>query len=138
MDFSPLVSLDFWFNLTPHALSPGIDRGFFLFFGGLIIAGAIAKIIMRQKRADRYLARAYKMVSQCLMMMGALGMLLFFFTYEEIYLLGARFWFIVWGLGSIVWIYSIIRYARVTIPKLRTRDLEKNKENEYLPRSNRR
>ncbi len=138
MDFSPLFTLDFWFNLRPHALSPGFDKSFFLLFGSLIIIGAIAKVIMRQKKADRYLARAYKMVSQLFTMMGALGMLLFFFTYEEIYLLGARFWFIVWGIGLIVWAIYIIRYAKVTIPKLREADSMRNRENEYLPRSSRR
>lgn len=138
MDLSPLIQPDFWFNLHPHALSPGFDRAFFLFFSGLIVAGAIAKIVMRQKKADRHLARAYRMTSQLLFTMGALGLLLFFFTYEEVYLFGARFWFLVWGVGFVAWAIFIIRYVKVTIPQLRSIDSEKHIENEYLPRKNRR
>ena len=138
MNLQPLIDPNFWFNLQPHALSPGFDRAFFLFFSILIITGAVSRIVMRHKKSDRHLAKAYRMVSQMLLSMGLLGTAMFFFTYEEIYILGARFWFLLWGIGLVVWIVFIVRYAKKKIPLLRTADLEKNKENKYLPRKNRR
>lgn len=129
-----MIQPSFWFNLQTTALSPGFDKAFFLFFSVIIITGAVARILMRQKKSDRYLAKAYRMTSNMLFTMGLLGMLVFFFTYEEIYLLGARFWFLAWALGVIVWSVLIVRYAKKTIPELRAAAQEKNQENKYIPR----
>lgn len=137
MNLSHLITLDFWFNLHQTALSPGMDKIFFLGFGLCVIAGAIARISARQKKDDRYLLRAYKDFGNMLVTMGIIGLMFFFFTYEEIYLLGARFWFVLWAIGFAVWAGFIVRYVKVTIPLLRLRDEEKHKKNQYIPRKNR-
>lgn len=135
---SPLFSPSFWFDLSPNALSPGFDKAFFVAFSLLVLAGAVARVMARHKKDDRYLVKAYLMVGDMLVAMGLLGMVFFFFTYEEIYLLGARFWFLVWGIGFLFWISYIVKYVKVKIPAMRAEVKEKNQQNEYLPRSKRR
>lgn len=137
IDLRPLIQPSFWFDLDPNALSPVFERGLFLFFGVMVVFGALARIVARNKKADRYLTKAYYMISQCAFGMGLLGLLFFFFSFEQVYLLGARFWFLLWFIGLLVWIYFIWRYTTKTIPELRARDQEKNRNDQYLPRKKR-
>ncbi len=138
MNLSHLFTLDFWFNLSPTALSPGMDKVFFFLFSIMVVAGAVARILARKKNDDRYLVRAYTNFGNMLVSMGLLGFVFFFFTYEEIYLLGARFWFVILGVGLITWFAFIVRYVKVKIPELRLADEEKHRKNQYIPRKKRR
>lgn len=135
IDLRPLANLDFWFNLEPGALSPSMEQFFFVFFGAFVILGAVVRVVARHKKKDdKYAVLIYRKVGQLLLTMGILGMLFFFFTFEEAYFLGARFWFLLWGIGVIAWAASIFRFARTTVPAMRERH-QKGKENErYLPR----
>ena len=65
---------------------------------------------------------------------GVLSMLWFFFTFEEIYFLGARFWFLLIVIGFIAWIVYIVRYARVTIPAMKEESEKGKDEDKYMPR----
>lgn len=138
IDLRPLIDPNFWFNLTPPSFSPFFEKALFLIFGFFVIFGAVARIVARHKKEDRHVLRVYKMIGQMFLSMGLIGLTFFFFSFEEIYLLSARFWFALWGISLIVWIVMIIRYAKVTIPMLRQEEIEKHKRNEYLPRKNRR
>lgn len=67
--------------------------------------------------------------------MGMIVLLLVFFSYEEISLLGARFWYLFWFIGMIVWLVFILRYAFVTIPGERVKQNTKDARSIYLPKS---
>ncbi|RMD50460.1 hypothetical protein D6827_03980 [Candidatus Parcubacteria bacterium] len=134
IDLTPLLQMDFWFRLDPVALSPFFEKAFFLLFAILIIVSSAVRIAAKQKKDDRYTARMYKMTGQMLAVTGGLGMLWFFFTYEEIYFFGARFWFLVWLIMLLVWIFGLYRYAKITIPELKNQNLAKAQADKYLPR----
>lgn len=129
-----LFDLNFWFRLQPIALSPSFSRAFFIAFAALIVFGAVATMVARKRKEDMFLVRIYRKISTMLTAMGWLGMLLLFFSYEELYLLGARFWFLAWGIGFLVWIGSIVLYAQVSVPRQREQFQSKSSANEYLPR----
>ena len=84
------------------------------------------------------MVKAYRHLGYLFLTMGILGMFWFFFTFEEIYLFGARFWFLVWLLICIVWAWWIIRYVKVTIPQLRKAGAAKKDSNKYIPVKKRR
>ncbi len=135
---SPIFDPAFWFLLTPNALSPLFEQIFFIGFSLLIVAGAIAHIIARNKKKDKELTKVFKWIGQMFYSMGIIGIVWFFFTFELIYFFGARFWFLIWVAGFIAWTIYIIYYAKWQIPKLREERAAKSQHNEYLPRRNRR
>ncbi len=134
IDLRPLISPSFWFSLFPDAMGPLFERGFFVFFGLLIVVGAIVRIVARHRKEDKYVLRTFKRIGKMLLTMGLLGLLWFFFTFEEIYFLGARFWLLVWAVGLIYWIYTIVRYVKVEVPADRLAMQNKADFNKYLPR----
>ena len=135
--FGPLFDPSFWFDLQPSALSPAFERGFFIFFSALILMGAAARIASRYKKGDRFLVMTYRKVALMLGLMGFAGMFWFFFTYETAYLLGARFWFLLWAIGMIAWCASIYRFAKIRVPAEKEALAHKAEGNKYLPRKKR-
>ncbi|MCH8049351.1 hypothetical protein IH979_01420 [Patescibacteria group bacterium] len=134
IDFRPLLDLNFWFNLQPQALSPTFERFFFLAFGSMIIIAAVSRIVARHRKEDRYLLKIYRKLTRMFLTMGIFGMLIFFFNFEELYFFGARFWFLVWGIGLIVWIVMIVRFAKVRVPAMKEEHLRGREEERYMPR----
>lgn len=134
IDLHPLITPSFWFSLFPEAMGPGFERAFFLFFGLMIVVGAIVRIVARHRKDDKYVVRTFQKIGKMLLVMGLLGMLWFFFTFEEIYFLGARFWLLVWIIGAGIWKFQIWRYVKKTIPAERLATQSKADFNKYLPR----
>lgn len=137
IDLTPILNPSFWLNLTPVGLSPVFERAFFLAFSGLILFGAVARIVAKNKKDDRYLVQTYQKLASMLVTMGFVGMGIFFFTYEEIYLFGARFWYILWLVGLVAWAVNIVRYAKVVVPKAKEEATNKATFNKYIPKRNR-
>ncbi len=131
---SNIFSLDFWFRLHPISLSPTFSRAFFVLFALFIIFGSIATMVARKRKEDMFLMRIYRKIAAMLTTMGWVGMMILFFSYEELYLLGARFWFLIWGLGVLAWIGSIVYYAKVHVPREREQYQSKVSANKYLPK----
>lgn len=135
IDVRPLIKPSFWFELQPDALTPSSEQMLFIFFGALVILGAITRILARHRRKDdKHLVAMYKKVGQMLLTMGILGLTIFFFAFERLYFIGARFWFLLWGIGLIVWIVQIVRFAKVTVPAKRQAQLKGREQERYMPR----
>ncbi|MFH1611519.1 MAG: hypothetical protein ABIA83_02875 [Patescibacteria group bacterium] len=84
------------------------------------------------------MVKSYKYMAQMFMMMGILGLLWFFFAFEQIYFFGSRFWFLGWMLGVVVWAVWNIRYMKVKIPELKQQGSAKGETNKYIPRKKQR
>jgi ACR3 family arsenite efflux pump ArsB len=134
IDLHPLITFSFWFSLFPESLGPVFERIFFLLFGLMIVLGAVVRIVARHRKDDKYVIRTFKKIGQMLLVMGLLGLLWFFFTFEEIYLLGARFWLLIWVIAAGYWTFTIWRYVKKTIPAERAATQNKADFNKYLPR----
>lgn len=129
-----LLSLNFWFNLKPLSLSPFFVKAFFVAFAAFVIFGAIANIVAKRKKDDRLMVRAYRKLAQIVTVMGWLGFFLLFVGYEEIYFFAARFWYLVWAAGLVYWFYTLYRYLRFDIPRIREEQKHLSDVNKYLPR----
>ena len=138
IDIQTLFQFSFWFDLFPNALSVSFERGFFLFFALFIVLGTVIRIVARGKKYDRDTVDVYRRIAFMSSVMGFTGLLWFFFTYEEIYIFGARFWFLLWILGFGYWIYVIWHYVRVILPAKQEARGMKQELNKYLPRKKRR
>ena len=120
----------FWFNQRPGLLIP--------FWRNSLIASLILFLILAifaflfKKKGGLYSKlweRLFNLSSTSLF----IGLALLFFNDQMIPVLSARFWYLLWAIGLIIWSYFIIRYA-TTLPNNK-KDLEKKREFEkYLPK----
>ncbi len=134
LDLSPIINPSFWLDLDPPALTAAFERFFFILFSLMIILGAIVRIVARHRKEDRYVRSIFSRIAQLLFTMGVLGMIVYFFSFEGIYMFGARFWFLIWFAGLVTWIVFIVRYIKVTIPLLKNEAANRREFNKYIPR----
>jgi len=120
-------------------LRPSVDEGtiYFLliFFGVLIIAAIIVKIIQSVKKQEQFLDKLYSKYFYWLLVMGLVGEVLVWFRAERVHILSARFWLAIWLVGLLVWLYFILRYQFKVVPKAKEQLDQRQTFNQYLPRT---
>lgn len=132
-----MLSLGFWFDLTPVRMSPVFEASFFVLFALLIIAGAAIRIYVRSQSLEKYSALAYRRVAQIATVSGLVGFVLLFFAFEEVQFFGSRFWMPLWFLGIAVAGFFVARFVREEAPLRRAREQSRAEVNKYLPRRSR-
>ncbi|MBU0531164.1 MAG: hypothetical protein ABIG32_02165 [Candidatus Uhrbacteria bacterium] len=131
--FEPLFRASFWFARIPAPLSPFFVKALFAFFGIILILGAVVRIVASNRKHDRLVKSIFDRVGSCLVSMGFLGVLLYFFSYQRIPFLGMRFWFLVWGVIFVAWLGWIVYYALKVVPKQRECLLNRLEQMKYMP-----
>lgn len=134
VDFSSLLNPKYWFDLTPAPMSGLTEKILLVFFSVIFLCGLFLRLAEKRKRLDRFAARAVRSTSRLGVTMGCLGLLLLFFSYEQVRLFGSRFWFFLWVLGALFWLVWIGRdYYKVAPREKVAEDIRKQRER-YLPR----
>jgi len=101
----------------------------------LFVLGIVGRIVASRKEEDRYKREVGNRISTLLVTMGFLGIVLFFFSFEQIELFGARFWYPTWVIGMLVWVHFIVRYVRRDIPAKKMRSQLLKEKAKYLPKA---
>ena len=134
---SPLWNLSFWFDLTPIRMAAGFEAAFFAFFALVIVAGSVIRMMIRNGKYDRYQTIVLKKIATLCSLSGVIGLVWFFLTFEEIQFFGSRFWFLIWIVGVLAGIVSIVRYVKKEVPTLQHREQSRADVNKYLPKRSR-
>jgi len=124
-----LLSLHYWTNLRPEALTPLAQKIFIGFLLLLVVAAII--IAIKKNRSSIYRGWFKKMYSFCVSNT-VIGLLLLFFNYEFVPFLSARFWLGLWGLIMIIWLVFILKSLK-NIPKIKERAAQDKELKKYLP-----
>jgi len=125
------LTTDFWFSLRPGAFigsSLKVVLGFIVF---LIAMTVVAGFIKRRWAKSLY-AGFWNSLYTFFLANAVIGAFLTFFNYEMVPFLSARFWFLIWAVGLIVWLVFVGKML-VKIPQKKAL-LEKEKEfRKYVP-----
>ena len=124
-----LLTLKYWFDLSPHAFLPLANIVIISFFG-LLLTGIILFIILKKKKKS-YRTLFEKMYNFCLINL-IIGLLLFFFSWQQAYLLSARFWYLLWLITMVVWLLEIIKKSG-KISDLKEKRKKRQEFEKYLP-----
>jgi ABC-type Co2+ transport system permease subunit len=130
----PFYKLSYWLTTKPPVVGGTIGYVLFGVFLLFVLAGVFVRVRRMKELKDKYEKRLLSQISIMLIVLGLLGLLLYFFSFEGITLLGARFWYPVWLLAVAGWVAWIVYYARVTIPEFRKRAGARKQIDKYLPR----
>lgn len=136
IDFSKLISLSYWFDTRPTDLSPSFELLFVVILIASYALFAVTKIIINQQRQKKLFlyVRFYNRVANLWLTLAVTFTFIFFFRYEGIPLLGARFWFLFWIIGGGAWGIHLYRYYRSELPKLMRERQDYREFAKYLPK----
>ena len=114
-------------NMTP----PAVWTFQWVYVGliGACVLGGIAMIFVKKLRAG-----LRERISSFCWNNAVIGLILFFFRYERIPLLGMDGWRFIQELGMIVWIVFIVQYYRIAIPQQNLKEQVAAHKSKYLPK----
>lgn len=134
LDLRPLVYPSYWLTLEPPRVWDGAGRSLAAIFVGMLIASVLVRRFKMAKAVDKIQAALYRKISSMLATMGIVGLVLFFFSYQEIRLLGARPLYLAWLAGLVVWIVCLVKFAKKEAPVVRQSILDRRAIQKYLPK----
>lgn len=131
MHLSNLLTFSYWFN------QPFMARGaaFYLLvivFLVLTLFGLLSKII-RIYRDKNWQKEWLRRSGNFGLTMGLLGLLWFFFRQTDVFFLAWRFWLLLWLTGSFFWVYRLVWYLIVRVPKIKIESQSRAVQEKYLP-----
>ena len=130
--YSAFLTLQYWFNPRPVPMPQFWIIGLNIFFGLFIAAGVVFNVLSR--RADPFLGKRLRRLSKVGWVNGILGYIWLFFSYEGVVFLGARFWFLVILLSTIVWKIFILVDLKKNVARERAERQERERFEKYLPK----
>jgi len=124
-----LLSFNYWFDLSPEPFMFLANIVIVAFLGLLLIGGILFLIL--QKKNKLYKVLFGKINNFCFINL-IIGVLLFFFSWQEAYFLSARFWYLLWLIIMVVWLLEI-RKKNGKISDLRDKRKKRQEFEKYLP-----
>ncbi|MBI4779610.1 hypothetical protein HY797_04125 [Candidatus Falkowbacteria bacterium] len=125
------LTWNFWFSARPGSFT-GFSFKIILAFIFLLIILSIAGGVIKKRWSKSLYSPFWNNLYIFFLTNAIIGLLLTFFNYEMVPFLSARFWFLFWAVGVLVWLFFIYRIL-IKIPAKRKR-LEKEKEfKKYIP-----
>ena len=131
----PLLTLSYWTSLLPP---PTFDPLFFTVtlsvFGFLVLAGIALLVLSKRLKDDAFWAKAAPKFAAACLWIGILGFIHLWIAYEQVYLLGARFWLIVLVAALLAMLARVLHYVLKVLPKTEEAYEEKMRIRKYLPK----
>jgi len=124
-----LLTLNYWFDLSPEPFMSTANTIIILFLG-LLLLGGILFIILKKKN-KLYKVLFERLYNFCFINL-IIGVLLFFFSWEEAYFLSARFWYMLWIIIMVVWLLELKKKSG-KISDLRDKRKKRQEFEKYLP-----
>lgn len=137
IDLRPLLNPLYWLTADPLNVTGPAGYALFLVFAALLILGVFLRASLRRALTIEKPRRRFReMVSAYVTSMGAMGIVLWFLSFEGIRLLGARFWYLALILLAVIWGASLVWYKKKVLPALieAAQTRSKQKMDPYLPR----
>lgn len=131
---APLFRPSFWFDLQTQPFSVWSER--FLFVLILVCLGAgIYAFVRARVVSEKALRRVWRRFGTCFLSAGIIGLILFFFTWQRIPLLGMRAWWPVWFFSHLAWGVWIVLRAKQDLPSTRRAQAERQAYEKWLPKA---
>ena len=124
-----LFTLNYWFELMPGVIGNS-GKIFFLSLIIIFLLGAVLSSFYRRK--GRLFKKTFSRLYDFFAGNFVLAIIFFFFRYETIPFLSARFWLALWFILIIGWLYFILKDLKGLDEKREEEKKRKEKE-KYLP-----
>ncbi len=135
--FSPLLNPGYWFNTNPVPFGASLVGSLFVFFAWFIVL-AIGLLVAARWFKAKNTARAevLKRFASVSFWTGLLGLIVLFFSYEQIPFFGIRAWFLAVGAFMLYKVVRIVLYIVREYPQEQAKAEEKRLQDRYMPHRN--
>lgn len=136
MDFINFFTV--WMSIDSLDITQGLGRVFIIIFVLMFFVGMVLRVVRaRKKKEDVYVREMFRRIASLLTIMGILGIILAFLSFENIRFLGGRFWYPIWLVVVVIWIFFIVKYIRKQVPIMQTKEREREEKYKYMPKPKR-
>ncbi|MFA5358275.1 MAG: hypothetical protein WC310_00445 [Patescibacteria group bacterium] len=133
IDWSGLLTFNFWFARQPGALAGPITKFLLVVFGLCLVTAVILYFVSRSKRGNKAVFRIFRKIKSLLTTMGIFGFIILFLFWQQVPYLSSRFWLIVWVLVACIWAGFVGQFGFFEAPKIVAAEKEKEAKLKYLP-----
>ncbi|MBI4713796.1 hypothetical protein HY771_01250 [Candidatus Uhrbacteria bacterium] len=123
----------YWLTIQPASVGGTSGKIIFGLFILIFVFGIAARVASSNTDKERHLREFGDRVATMFVTMGILGALLYFFSFEQIRLFGARFWYLLWLVGLVVWCFFLWRFIGRTVPERRAHEESQAQQRKYFP-----
>ncbi len=116
---------------------PVVERSLLVLFCVFLLAGIIVRLLVWRAGWDKLMKKALRRAASALTVLGVVGLLLYVFSYERIYVLSMRFGYAIWFALFAWYVWRLLLLVRVEIPAVERSHREREEKNKWLPKSNR-
>ncbi|HOY56045.1 MAG TPA: hypothetical protein PLH37_01290 [bacterium] len=132
-NLSNLLTFSYWFNLHPEPFLGVVLKILYVFFGMLLLTGIVLRVLARKNNQNVPVKKTYEKLYYLFSTLAVIGLILMFFRQQRVLFLGAPFWFLIWLLVFLVWLFFVLRYILIKVPKLQQEIALKKELKKYLP-----
>lgn len=125
------ITMNYWFNVNAGELEPKMQKLLFIILVIFLILAIFISVIKKSKQNGFYY-KIFNSLQLFFITNFIVGVFLYFFTYQGIYFLSSRFWFLAWFVFVVIWL-NTIRSLFLKIPKIKEKVKEKEKYSKYIP-----
>lgn len=130
---SNILLLSYWFESLPTPFLPWVLRFLLTVFIGMIVVGVVLHLLARRHREHRMWREGVARLAAVLFQSGLVGLLLAWFTEDQVPFFGMRFWFAVLAIVTVVRLALVLKKILKDIPAKLAATAETDRIKKYLP-----
>ncbi len=133
MSWKHFLYMNYWFT-QPDTARYSIALIWWIIFAVLIVIGIVCSFLAK-RGAFKLSPRALHSFASLGVTMGLLGALFFYFRQKQAYFFAWRFWFLIWFVGLLVWLGTILWHVFRRVTASAEEKKEELLRTQYLPKS---
>lgn len=130
--FDNFFDPSYWLTFSPPSVGGTSGNMIFGFFILFFVLGIVVRIVANNRTEDRYLKIIANRLAAWFITMGLLGVMLYFFSFEGINFFGAKFWYIVWVIITLIWFSYLFKVFK-KIPEIKDKAVQNREKYKYFP-----
>lgn len=129
-----IISPSYWLT-HQHPVPQNWVTFLTVLFGLLVLAGLVTMLLSWRHSFLAPVRTLLRRISAFGWTMGLIGLLLLFFSTQQVAFLSARLMYLIWGVAALVWLYKIVYYGFFILPARFTEQRERREREKYLPKA---
>lgn len=133
LNLDHLFSTQYLFNSNLPQFLPNTLKILVIIFSLLLIISITIKFTLERKKIIGPFKKFWTKLTNWGLLISILIFLLIFFRQEKVGFLSMPIWLLLLSLAALVWLFFIIRYALVKVPKIKQEIKQRKEKEKYLP-----
>jgi len=127
------LKISFWFDITPDPYMLQVFWGLIIIFALVVVLGAVSLFFLKKYQHNKLVRRIWSKLMSWSYSIGLVGLLLVFFRQQKAPYFGMRIVMFIWLVVAIIWLFFILKFRLLQVPKIKKEQQRKEELRKYLP-----